>query len=38
MSRSGYVDEMDDYLALGRWRQAVKRAIEGKDPDGFQLR
>lgn len=30
MSRSGYSDDHDDPLALGRWRQAVKRAIEGK--------
>lgn len=30
MSRSGYSDDYDDPLALGRWRQAVKRAIEGK--------
>jgi len=35
MSRSGYVDEMDDYLAMGRWRQAVKRAIEGKRGQAF---
>lgn len=32
MSRSGYTDEYGDGdpLALGRWRQAVKRSIEGK--------
>lgn len=31
MSRSGYTDDDgDDPLALGRWRQAVKRALEGK--------
>ena len=30
MSRSGYSDDIDDPLALGRWRQAVKRSIEGK--------
>lgn len=30
MSRSGYTDDMDDPLAHGRWRQAVKRALEGK--------
>lgn len=30
MSRSGYTDDNDDPLAHGRWRQAVKRAIEGK--------
>lgn len=31
MSRSGYTDDYadDDPLAEGRWRQAVKRAIEG---------
>jgi len=29
MSRSGYTDDMDDPLAYGRWRQAVKRALEG---------
>lgn len=30
MSRSGYTDDNDDPLAHGRWRQAVKRSIEGK--------
>ena len=32
MSRSGYTDNYgdDDPLAYGRWRQAVKRSIEGK--------
>lgn len=30
MSRSGYTDDYDDPLALGRWRQAVKRALQGK--------
>lgn len=30
MSRSGYVDDFDDPLAHGRWRQAVSRAITGK--------
>lgn len=30
MSRSGYTDGNDDPLALGRWRQAVKRSLEGK--------
>ena len=30
MSRSGYTDDNDDPLAHGRWRQAVKRALEGK--------
>ena len=26
MSRSGYIDDNEDPLAHGRWRQAVKRA------------
>ena len=30
MSRSGYTDDNDDPLAYGRWRQAVKRALQGK--------
>lgn len=31
MSRSGYTDDADDDpLAYGRWRQAVKRSIEGR--------
>ncbi len=30
MSRSGYTDDDEDPLAHGRWRQAVKRALEGK--------
>jgi hypothetical protein len=30
MSRSGYDGDNDDPLAHGRWRQAVRRAIEGK--------
>jgi hypothetical protein len=29
MSRSGYTDNNDDTLAYGRWRQAVKRALQG---------
>lgn len=29
MSRSGYVDDCDDMLALGRWRGAVRSAIRG---------
>lgn len=29
MSRSGYSDDLDP-LELGRWRQAVKRSLEGK--------
>lgn len=30
MSRSGYTEDNDDPLAHGRWRQAVKRSLEGK--------
>lgn len=30
MSRSGYTDDYDDHLALGRWRGAVRSAIFGK--------
>lgn len=30
MSRSGYSNKFEDPLALGRWRQAVKRSLEGK--------
>ena len=30
MSRSGYTDNDDDPLAHGRWRQAVKRALQGQ--------
>lgn len=30
MSRSGYTDDNEDPLAHGRWRQAVKRSLEGK--------
>ena len=31
MSRSGYTDDAsDDPLAHGRWRQAVKRSLEGR--------
>jgi hypothetical protein len=30
MSRSGYTDDNDDPFAHGRWRQAVRRSIEGK--------
>ena len=30
MSRSGYTDDNEDPLALGRWRQAVKRSLEGR--------
>lgn len=30
MSRSGYIDDNDDPLANGRWRQAVKQALRGR--------
>ena len=30
MSRSGYIDDNEDPLAQGRWRQAVRRSLEGK--------
>lgn len=30
MSRSGYTDDNEDTLAQGRWRQAVRRSLEGK--------
>lgn len=30
MSRSGYTDDNGDPLAYGRWRQAVRRALEGR--------
>lgn len=30
MSRSGYVEEVEDPLAYGRWRAAVKSALHGK--------
>ena len=30
MSRHGYHDDNDDPLAHGRWRQAVKRSLQGK--------
>lgn len=30
MSRSGYTEDNDDPLAKGRWRQAVRRALEGR--------
>lgn len=35
MSRSGYVDDTDDALALGRWRAQVKSAIRGKRGQAF---
>ena len=34
MSRSGYSDDIDN-LALGRWRNAVNRAIDGKRGQAF---
>lgn len=30
MSRSGYIDDIEDNLAAGRWRQAVNKALGGK--------
>lgn len=35
MSRSGYVDDMDDQWALIRWRGAVASAIRGKRGQAF---
>lgn len=35
MSRSGYVDDLDDPLALGRWRSAVRSALQGKRGQAF---
>jgi hypothetical protein len=35
MSRSGYTDDFDDPLALGRWRSAVRNAIRGKRGQAF---
>lgn len=37
MSRSGYSDDYgdDDPLAMGRWRQAVQRAMDGKRGQAF---
>ena len=35
MSRSGYTDDSNDPLAYGRWRQAVKRSLEGKRGQAF---
>lgn len=35
MSRSGYIDDWDDYLALGRYRGQVKSAIRGKRGQAF---
>ena len=35
MSRSGYTDDEGDPLALGRWRSAVRSAIQGKCGQAF---
>lgn len=35
MSRSGYVDDIDDDLAAGRWRAQVKSATRGKRGQAF---
>lgn len=35
MSRSGYSDDCDDILALGRWRGQVSSAIRGKRGQEF---
>lgn len=35
MSRSGYSDDIDDQLALGRWRAQVKSAIRGRRGQAF---
>jgi hypothetical protein len=35
MSRHGYTDDCDDYLALGRWRGRVASAIRGKRGQAF---
>jgi hypothetical protein len=35
MSRSGYSDDMDDYLAFGRWRAQVRSATRGKRGQAF---
>ncbi|TPN44888.1 hypothetical protein [Mesorhizobium sp. B1-1-7] len=35
MSRSGYIDDMDDQWAHIRWRDAVKAAIRGKRGQAF---
>jgi len=38
MSRHGYRDDCDDYLAAGRWRGAVISAIKGKRGQAFLRR
>lgn len=35
MSRSGYIDDCDDYLQYGRWRAQVKSATNGKRGQAF---
>lgn len=35
MSRHGYVDDIDDYLAFGRYRGQVMSAIRGKRGQAF---
>lgn len=35
MSRSGYIDDCDDYLQLGRWRGRVKSALNGRRGQQF---
>lgn len=35
MSRSGYCDDFDDPLQVGRWRGAVRSAIRGKRGQAF---
>lgn len=35
MSRSGYIDDCDDPLQLGRWRAQVKSAMRGKRGQAF---
>jgi hypothetical protein len=35
MSRSGYHDDCDDPLAAGRWRAAVRSAMQGKRGQAF---
>ena len=35
MARHGYEDDIDDPLAIGRWRGNVKRAISGKRGQAF---
>lgn len=35
MSRSGYTDDCDDVLAIGRWRGMVSSAIRGRRGQAF---